>query len=67
MILPVAMLISAVLITNIAYNTYNRTPPLTISLSSYKDQIVLYRSSSNPESQVNMSCDMLLALLRINM
>ncbi|OXA58482.1 ATP-binding cassette sub-family A member 3 [Folsomia candida] len=51
MILPVAMLISAVLITNIAYNTYNRTPPLTISLSSYKDQIVLYRSSSNPESQ----------------
>lgn len=42
MVLPILLIIAAILISNIMYDDGSQTPPITMSLSSYKQQTVLY-------------------------
>lgn len=52
MVIPIAVIIAAVLITNLTYATNDRTPALVISLNSYYNQIARFSISGNQNSKV---------------
>ncbi|OXA45953.1 ATP-binding cassette sub-family A member 3 [Folsomia candida] len=51
MVIPIAVIIAAVLITNLTYATNDRTPALVISLNSYYNQIARFSISGNQNSK----------------